>query len=61
LAKLLSYIEQTGETRIREIQKFMGVRTVAAQDMMQKLIMKGMLLPPDEKNSRYRLATNNKA
>ncbi|GEN35930.1 DNA translocase FtsK [Aneurinibacillus danicus] len=56
MAKLLAYIEQTGETRIREIQKYMGVRTVVAQDMMQKLVLKGALLAPDEKNPRYRLA-----
>jgi S-DNA-T family DNA segregation ATPase FtsK/SpoIIIE len=58
LEQLAAYIEQTGETRIREIQKFLGVRTALAQDMMQRLVTKGILLPPSEKNPRYRLTNS---
>ncbi len=60
LSKLLSFIEKTGETRVREIQKFLGVRTVVVQEMLQTLVKQGSLLPPDEKNSRYRLISTNK-
>jgi DNA-binding IclR family transcriptional regulator len=47
---------ETGETRIREIQKAVGVRTAKAQKMMQQLVVRGILLPPDDENPRYRLA-----
>lgn len=57
LSKLLSFIEKTGETRVREIQKFLGVRTVVAQEMLKKLVLKGILLAPNDENPRYRINT----
>lgn len=57
LEKIAAFIAETGETRIREIQKYAGVRTAKAQEMMQRLVMKGILLPPDQRNPRYRLAS----
>jgi S-DNA-T family DNA segregation ATPase FtsK/SpoIIIE len=60
LERLAAFIAETGETRIREIQKYVGVRTAKAQEMMQKLVAKGVLLPPDDENPRYRLVKEEK-
>lgn len=55
LTSLKVLIAQTGETRIKELQKQLKIRMNRLQGHMRQLVIEGWLKAPDEKTNRYEL------
>jgi len=55
LDKLKRIISSTGECRIGELRKEMGIRINTVQDLMQQLVEEGWLEKPESKNKGYQL------